>query len=93
MYINYLSVYLSIQIIGGYYHVLALTDDGKLYTWGYNNNGQLGNGSTSSSNVPVQVGNNLERWVLQDLHVLDCCVIEPVYANLSCIFPSYMSDP
>jgi len=58
--------------------VLALTDDGKLYTWGCNGNGQLGNGNTSTSNVPVQVGNNLERWVLQGLHVLDCCGITPV---------------
>ena len=41
--------------------MLALTDDGLLYTWGYNSNGQLGTGNTTGSNVPVQVGNSLGR--------------------------------
>ena len=49
------------QIVGGINHVLALTDDGLLYTWGYNSNGQLGTGNTTGSNVPVQVGNSLGR--------------------------------
>ena len=51
------------QIVGGYYHVLASTDDGLLYAWGYNSNGQLGTGNTNNSNVPVQVGKNLGRYV------------------------------
>ena len=34
-------------------HTLAITPDGTLYTWGYNNRGQLGNGSTSNRNVPT----------------------------------------
>ena len=33
----------------------ALTDDGKLYTWGYNGNGQLGLGHWSYKNTPVSV--------------------------------------
>jgi len=41
--------------------LLALTDDGLLYAWGYNNNGQLGTGNTTNSAVPLQVGNNLGR--------------------------------
>jgi alpha-tubulin suppressor-like RCC1 family protein len=35
-------------------HSLALTDDG-LYAWGNNGNGELGNGSTIDSAVPVKV--------------------------------------
>ena len=54
---------INLQIVCGSYHVLALTDDGLLYAWGYNNYGQLGIGSTNSSNIPVQVGNNLGRYV------------------------------
>lgn len=35
----------------------AVTLDGKIYCWGDGLNGKLGNGSTSSSKVPVQVSN------------------------------------
>ena len=54
---------INLQIVGGPCHVLALTDDGLLYAWGYNSNGQLGTGNTNSSSVPVQVGNTLGRYV------------------------------
>lgn len=36
-------------------HVLALGADGTLWAWGYNGFGQLGNGNSSSSYVPVFV--------------------------------------
>jgi alpha-tubulin suppressor-like RCC1 family protein len=34
---------------------LALTEDDKLYAWGNNYSGQLGNGTTTGSNVPIEV--------------------------------------
>jgi hypothetical protein len=36
------------------YHSLALTDEG-VYAWGGNGSGQLGNGTTTDSTVPVEV--------------------------------------
>ncbi|OJW05461.1 MAG: hypothetical protein BGO39_15875 [Chloroflexi bacterium 54-19] len=36
---------------------LALGNDGKLYAWGFNAYGQLGNGNTTDSSRPVQVSN------------------------------------
>ena len=39
----------------GYYHSIALTEKGEVYTWGYNGNGQLGNGTREDSLVPVKV--------------------------------------
>ena len=42
-------------ISGGSEHTIALDSDGKVYTWGYNNYGQLGNNSTTESHVPVAV--------------------------------------
>jgi len=46
------------QISSGYIHNLALSMDGKVYAWGDNNNGQLGDGTTNNSNVPVAVKTN-----------------------------------
>ena len=43
-----------VAIAVGESHDLALTSNGKVWAWGYNGNGQLGNGSTTDSNVPVQ---------------------------------------
>ncbi len=39
----------------GYWHSLALCSDGNVYAWGENNNGQLGNGTTTNSDIPVKV--------------------------------------
>jgi alpha-tubulin suppressor-like RCC1 family protein len=43
------------QISAGFYHALILAADGSVWSWGYNNYGQLGNGTTTTSNTPVQV--------------------------------------
>lgn len=43
-------------IASGFYHNLALGDDGKLYSWGENYGGQLGDGSYDNRLVPVAVG-------------------------------------
>lgn len=43
----------------GYAHVLALTDDMRLYAWGANESGQLGNGTTNISGTPVPVSLSL----------------------------------
>ena len=46
-----------VEIRGGIYHSLALCSDGTIAAWGGNPNGQLGNGTTTSSSVPVAVSN------------------------------------
>ncbi len=40
----------------GYNHMVGLKYDGTIWAWGLNNNGQLGNGTTTNSSTPVQVG-------------------------------------
>lgn len=37
------------------YHSMALSEDGSVWTWGKNDNGELGNGTTLQQNTPVQV--------------------------------------
>ena len=45
-----------VQVSGGYWHSLAVGSDGNAWAWGYNNFGQLGNGTTGSyRNTPVRV--------------------------------------
>ncbi len=42
-------------IAGGDDHSLALTSAGQVLAWGYNRYGQLGDGTTTNSNLPVEV--------------------------------------
>jgi alpha-tubulin suppressor-like RCC1 family protein len=44
-----------IAVAAGEDFSLALTDEGRVYSWGSNQRGQLGNGTTTDSSVPVAV--------------------------------------
>ena len=43
------------QIAAGQNHSCAVVAGGAMKCWGYNDIGQLGNGTTNNSNVPVRV--------------------------------------
>ena len=43
------------SISAGWYHSVALGSDGNAYAWGNNSLGQLGDGTNTPSNTPVQV--------------------------------------
>lgn len=40
----------------GRMHTLAVTSDGKLFAWGWNDGGQIGDNSTTHRSSPVQIG-------------------------------------
>jgi len=44
-----------VAVAGGYGYSLALTGDGAVYAWGYNGDGELGNGNMTDSATPVAV--------------------------------------
>ncbi|MEO7100731.1 MAG: Ig-like domain-containing protein [Luteolibacter sp.] len=45
---------------GLFNYSMAVSANGTVYTWGYNGNGQLGNGGTTNSLLPVAVGGSLD---------------------------------
>ena len=48
------------QVSAGYWYSLAVGSDGNAYAWGYNSNGQLGDGTRNDKSVPVPVAFNLQ---------------------------------
>jgi alpha-tubulin suppressor-like RCC1 family protein len=46
-----------ISVSLGHYHSAAITESGKLYTWGLNDKGQLGDGTTVEKHVPILIDN------------------------------------
>lgn len=45
-----------VQAIPGFEHSIAIKGNGTIYTWGHNNFGQLGDGTTADKILPTQIG-------------------------------------
>ncbi len=45
----------AVDVAAGFFHALAVLDDGTIRAWGINSNGQLGDGTTTNSPSPVPV--------------------------------------
>ncbi|GEP52556.1 chromosome condensation regulator [Flavobacterium noncentrifugens] len=50
---------------GSSYHNAGIKNDGTLWAWGNNEYGQLGDGTATSSSIPIQVGHET-NWVAVD---------------------------
>ncbi len=50
-----------VQVSIGYHHALAVAEDGTLWAWGRNEEGQVGNGTTTWQKRPVQIGTD-QDW-------------------------------
>ncbi|QVK16776.1 DUF5011 domain-containing protein [Mycoplasmatota bacterium] len=55
----YLPISETIQKLSlGTYHSLAITSEGRIFTWGFNDYGQLGDGTTTARNTPTEITGN-----------------------------------
>lgn len=50
------------KISSGLYHNLAIAQNGTLWAWGYNNSGQVGDGTTINKIIPTQISTET-NWV------------------------------
>lgn len=78
-----------LQIVSGYAHSLALTDEGLLYAWGANTYGQLGTGNKSNQLSPVQIMTEKERWGSPQLKkfVPPLCHYTATHSDFSSVAP------
>ena len=53
------------QVTRSGYHVCAISDDDTVWCWGYNFNGQIGDGTTTKKLVPTKIDIGDERVVTQ----------------------------
>jgi alpha-tubulin suppressor-like RCC1 family protein len=56
-------------------HMCAIKSDGALWCWGWNENGQIGNNSTTYAPTPVQVGSDT-TWVAGSVGSNSTCAIK-----------------
>ncbi|XP_070789239.1 RCC1 and BTB domain-containing protein 2 isoform X2 [Pituophis catenifer annectens] len=52
-----------IEVACGSHHSMVLTADGEVYSWGYNNSGQIGSGSTANQPIPRRVTGCLQNKI------------------------------
>ena len=50
------------QVAGGFYYTAAIKTDGTLWTWGRDNYGQLGDGTTTTRSSPVTTAGGGTNW-------------------------------
>jgi len=62
-------------ISAGFAHTCALLDDGGVRCWGANEHGQLGNGSTTDSPVPVEVRLQAPASAVAAGYVHSCAIV------------------
>jgi alpha-tubulin suppressor-like RCC1 family protein len=74
------------QISGGAYHSISVTNSGRVYAWGNNGHGQLGDGSTTNRSSPtlinfsgLQGGETVQMVVAGSYHSLALTTNNRIY--------------
>ena len=58
------------QVAAGLHHTLVIKNDGSLWAWGSNSNGQLGDGTTEKKTTPVKIMDGVVHVAAGDYHTL-----------------------
>uniref|UniRef100_A0A8C6LFI6 RCC1 and BTB domain containing protein 2 n=8 Tax=Nothobranchius TaxID=28779 RepID=A0A8C6LFI6_NOTFU len=61
------------EVACGSHHTIALTSDGEVFAWGYNNSGQVGSGSTANQPTPRRVSSCLQNKVVINIGCGQLC--------------------
>ncbi|XP_061683885.1 RCC1 and BTB domain-containing protein 2 isoform X1 [Syngnathoides biaculeatus] len=61
------------EVACGSHHTIALTTEGEVYAWGYNNSGQVGSGSTANQPTPRRVSSCLQSKVVVNIACGQLC--------------------
>ena len=67
------------SLSAGSEHVCALTATGTVYCWGYNANGQLGNGSTTNANTPTAIAAGAPLFASLAAGIEHTCGLTPAH--------------
>ncbi|PVV04261.1 hypothetical protein BB560_001241 [Smittium megazygosporum] len=59
------------KFVCGLDHTVLLYNDGKVFTFGWNADGQLGNGETKKSSIPIDISNSFDSKVIDILSSTD----------------------
>ena len=62
------------DISAGYAHVCAVRNDGTVWCWGFNDKGQLGDGTQENRSVPVRVNGLEDVKMVSSGHKFTCAV-------------------
>ncbi|KAM9812971.1 RCC1 and BTB domain-containing protein 2-like [Syngnathus typhle] len=62
-----------IEVACGSHHTIALTTEGEVYAWGYNNSGQVGSGSSGNQPSPRRVSSCLQSKVVVNIACGQLC--------------------
>ena len=66
----------ALTVSAGEYHTCAVHGDHTLWCWGENGNGQLGDGTTNGSDVPVQETTAASDWAAVTAGYVHTCAIK-----------------
>ena len=58
------------QVSAGWYHTLAVKNDGSLWAWGANGGGQLGDGTTEDKSTPTKIMDDVSQISVGYSHML-----------------------
>jgi alpha-tubulin suppressor-like RCC1 family protein len=64
------------EVSSGNASTCAIKSDGRLFCWGYNIDGQLGNGSDQDSHVPVQESTAAADWAQVSVGSIHTCAVK-----------------